>query len=150
MVAAQKTQWGTNLGPSGHKSYNLHVPLIHPDRPRARARLSQRKGCFFLKITSRDTRQFIPPLNKPWCLHVCSTSLLKTLWENEKLLVTSNFSFSHSVLYSFGEFAVIFYQILYCRLQILSVWKSLEFIVWKRVKSHIKMDFKILMSEMFS
>ena len=28
---------------------------------------------------------------------VCSTSLLKTLWENEKLLVTSNFSFSHSV-----------------------------------------------------
>ena len=28
---------------------------------------------------------------------VCSTSLLKTLWEKEKLLVTSNFSFSHSV-----------------------------------------------------
>ena len=35
--------------------------------------------------------------NKPWFLRVCSTSLLKTLWENEKLLVTSNFSFSHSV-----------------------------------------------------
>ena len=30
-------------------------------------------------------------LNKPWFLHICSTSLLKTLWEKEKLLVTSNF-----------------------------------------------------------
>ena len=30
------------------------------------------------------------------------TSLLKTLWEKEKLLVTSNFSFSHSIFYPFG------------------------------------------------
>ena len=30
------------------------------------------------------------------------TSLLKTLWEKEKLLVTSNFSFSHSVFYLSG------------------------------------------------
>ena len=30
------------------------------------------------------------------------TSLLKTLWEKEKLLVTSDFSFSHSVFYPFG------------------------------------------------
>ena len=34
--------------------------------------------------------------NKPWFLPVCSTSLLKTLREKEKLLVTSNFSFYHS------------------------------------------------------
>ena len=34
---------------------------------------------------------------RPW-----ETSLLKTLWEKEKLLVTSNFSFSHSVFYPFG------------------------------------------------
>ena len=39
--------------------------------------------------------------NKPWFLHLCSTSLLKTLWEKEKLLVTSNFSFSHSVFCPF-------------------------------------------------
>ena len=38
-----------------------------------------------------------PFANKPLFLHVCSTSLLKTLREKEKLLVTSNFSFSHSV-----------------------------------------------------
>ena len=30
--------------------------------------------------------------NKLWFLCVCSASLLKTLWEKEKLLVTSNFS----------------------------------------------------------
>ena len=28
-----------------------------------------------------------------------------------------------------------FHQILNCRLQILSVWKSLKFVVWERVKS---------------
>ena len=32
---------------------------------------------------------FNPFPNKPWYLRVCSTSLLKTLWEKEKLLVTS-------------------------------------------------------------
>ena len=39
--------------------------------------------------------------NKPWFLRVCSISLLNTMWEKEKLLVTSNFSFSHSVFYPF-------------------------------------------------
>ena len=39
--------------------------------------------------------------NKPWFLRVCSKRLLKTLREKEKLLVTSNFSFSHSVFYPF-------------------------------------------------
>ena len=34
--------------------------------------------------------------NKPWFLRVCSTCLLKTLWEKEKLLVTSNFSFLYA------------------------------------------------------
>ena len=37
---------------------------------------------------------FNPFPNKPWFLRVCSTSLLKTLREKEKLLVMSNFSFS--------------------------------------------------------
>ena len=34
---------------------------------------------------------------RPW-----ETSLLKKLWEKEKLLDTSNFSFSHTVFYPFG------------------------------------------------
>ena len=73
--------------------------------------------------------------NKPWFLHVCSTSLLKTLWEKEKLLVTSNFSFSRSVFYPFEELSAIFikFKIVVCKH--FWVWKSLKFIVWERVKA---------------
>ena len=62
-------------------------------------------------------RTFNPFPNKPWFLRVCSTSLLKTLWEKEKLLVTSNFSFSRSVFYSFGELSAVFikYEIVICK-----------------------------------
>ena len=67
--------------------------------------------------------------NKPWFLRVCSTSLAKTLWEKEKLLVTSNFSFSHSVFYPFGWTFCHFHQIWNCRMLTLSVWKSLKFVV---------------------
>ena len=42
-----------------------------------------------------------PLPNKPWFLHVCCTGLSKTLWEKEKLLVTSKCSFPHSVFYPF-------------------------------------------------
>ena len=72
--------------------------------------------------------------NKPWFLHVCSTSLLKTLWEKEKLLVKSSFSFSHSVFLHVWILFCCFHQIWNCRLQTLSVWKSLKFVVWERVK----------------
>ena len=51
---------------------------------------------------------FNPFPNKPWLLRVCSSSLLKTLWEKEKLLVTINFSFSHRVFYPFLELSAIF------------------------------------------
>ena len=40
---------------------------------------------------------------RPW-----ETSLLKTLRQKEKLLVTSNFSFIHSVFYPFRELSEIF------------------------------------------
>ena len=46
--------------------------------------------------------------NKPWFLRVCSTGLWKTLWEKKKLLVTSNFFFSHSVFYPFKELSAVF------------------------------------------
>ena len=49
--------------------------------------------------------------NNPWFLHVCSKGLLKTPREKEKLLVTSSFSFSHSVFYSFGEPSAIFIKL---------------------------------------
>ena len=46
--------------------------------------------------TGTVNRHINPFANNTWFLRVCSTSLLKTLWEKEKMLVTSNFSFSHS------------------------------------------------------
>ena len=49
--------------------------------------------------------------NKPWLLRVCGTSLLKTLWEKEKLLETSNFSFSRSVFYPLGELSPLFIKL---------------------------------------
>ena len=72
--------------------------------------------------------------NKPWFLRVCRNSLLKTMWEKEKLLVTSNFSFSHSVFYPFIELFAIFIklEIVVCkvfqfgRVQSLSFGKGLR------------------------
>ena len=55
--------------------------------------------------------------------------VLKTLCEKEKLLVTSNFSFSHSVFYPFRELFPHFHQIQNCCLQLRSVWKGLKFVV---------------------
>ena len=50
---------------------------------------------------------------------------MKTLWEKEKLLETSNFSFFNSVFYPFEELSAIFikFEIVICKLfQFESVW----------------------------
>ena len=91
---------------------------------------------------TRQTNQYLISLfcyvnpfpNKPWFLRVYSTSLLKTLWEKEKLLVTSNFSFSHSVFYLFEELSAIFNKIEIVVCKPLSIWTSLKLAVWERVK----------------
>ena len=84
-----------------------------------------------------QTLSLNPFPNKPWFLRVCSTSLLKTLREKEKLLVTSNFSFSHSVFYPFKELSTIFIQFKIIVYK-LSVWKSLKFAVWERDKQEMQ------------
>ena len=50
--------------------------------------------------------------------YVSALQVLKTLWVKEKLLVTSNFFFSHSVFYPFGELSAIFirFKIVVCKL----------------------------------
>ena len=47
-----------------------------------------------------------------------AVQVLKTLLEKEKLLVTSNFSFSHRVFYPLGELFSIFieFEIVVCNL----------------------------------
>ena len=49
--------------------------------------------------------------------YVSAVQVLKTQWEKEKLLVTSNFSLSRSVFYPFGELSVIFikFEIVVCK-----------------------------------
>ena len=81
--------------------------------------------------------RFNPFPNKPWFLRVCSTLLFKTQWEKEKLLLMSNFSFSHSVFYPFEELSN-------CRLQTLSVWPSLKFVVWERFEVKVTMSFWVV------
>ena len=56
--------------------------------------------------------------DKPWFSHACSTSLVKTLWEKDQMLVTSNFSSSHRVFYPFGEHSATFikFKIVVCKL----------------------------------
>ena len=49
-----------------------------------------------------------PFLNKACFSRVCSTSLLKALWEKEKLFVTSSLSFFLSVFFSFGELFAVY------------------------------------------
>ena len=67
--------------------------------------------------------------NKPWFLRVCTRNLWKTLRAEEKLLVTNKFSLSPSVFNLFGELPAIFIKFEIVRLQTLSVWKSLKFVV---------------------
>ena len=62
----------------------------------------------------------------------CIADFLKTLWEKEKLLGTSNFSFSHSVFNPFRELSAIFIKFeIVCKL---FQFGSLKFVVWETVK----------------
>ena len=65
---------------------------------------------------------------------------MKTLWGKEKLLIMSNFSFSHSAFYPLGELLVSFTKLKNCRLQALSIWESLKFVVWEKVKDYTTCD----------
>ena len=69
--------------------------------------------------------------NKPWFLRVCSSRLLKTLWEKEKLLGTNNFSFSHSVWYLFEELSAIFIRLKLLSANSLSFGKVLNLLFGK-------------------
>ena len=102
------------------------------------------KSSFFRVVKSQDCvlKRVNPFPSKPLVLPVCSTNLLKTLWEKEKLHVTSNFVCSLQAIWfaRYKQFRLFpqcfftclanfchFHQNENCRLQALSVWKSLKF-----------------------
>ena len=77
------------------------MTLYQIDKILYRSNSEHLQATYIIELTLSQT------LTKHWFLRVCSTSLLKTLGEKEKLLVTSNVSFSHSVLYLFADFFTI-------------------------------------------
>ena len=100
MTLLQKTktiQSCSNPGPQDYESNTL--PLSHTGLP------------------------FNPLPNNTTFQHTKDIQLWKTLWEKEKLLVVSNFSFSHNVFYPIWYL----FSILKCRLQFVSIWTSLKF-----------------------
>ena len=86
-----------------------------------RRKIHQRKFCDVLALSQTS----------PLFSHVCSTSLLKTLWEKEKLLVTSNFSFSPVFSTLLQNFIFIKFKIVVCNP--LSDWKSVKSVVWEKL-----------------
>ena len=130
IAKTNRQQWERNE--SDERAYVLthaHTPNCHCDKyvSLTASRLDKKCLCIqrrFIfsgkgaKTIWEITTQAVPFPNKPWFLRVCSTSPLKTLWEKEKLLVKSNFSFSRSVFYPFGELSAIFlkFEIVVCKL----------------------------------
>ena len=70
--------------------------------------------------------------SKPWFLRVCSTSLFENTVGKGEIARNEQFLL-FPVFFNWRTFCH-FYQISYCRLQTLSIWKSLKSDTWERVK----------------
>ena len=108
--------------------WQVHPVLLNSTQHNILSKFPSITSTFF--FSPRCFKKAINPFpNKPWFLRVCITSLLKTLWEKKKLLVTSNFSFSHCVFYLFGELSAIFikFTIVVCQRFEFGTVKKLSF-----------------------
>ena len=85
----------------------IHMRIIYNKK------LKSQNHTSLFRLTWADSvcRGINPFPNNSLLLRVCSASLLKTLWEKEKLLATSNFSFFLSVFYPFGKLSAIFIEL---------------------------------------
>ena len=92
------------------------------------ARELQRPSCIVTSCRCISSLPYNPDFQRPW-----ESSLLKTLWEKEKMLVTSIFSFSHIVFYpsqiKFPFFGHIYFVV--CKCFEFGLVKN--FVVWERV-----------------
>ena len=79
----------------------------------------------FAKYFQRRPLPWSLTLNKPWFLCVCSTSLLKTLWEKGEIACNEQFLLFPQCFLLFGELSVIFmkFEIVVCKLNSLEVYK---------------------------
>ena len=96
--------------------------------------LTPRWGCVHFYLGFQYPSYLNPFPNKPWLLRVCGTCLLKTLWEKGEIARNEQFLLFPQCFQPLWRTLCHFLQIRNCRLQTLSVWKSLKFVVWERVK----------------
>ena len=82
-------------------------------------------------------KEFKPFPNKRRFSRICCRSLLKTMWEKKKLLVTEHFLVFLPCFLPVWRNSCHFDRIWNCRLQSLSVWKSPKSVVWKKVKDKL-------------
>ena len=84
---------------------------------------------------SINTHVLLNPFpNKPWFSRVYSTSLWKILWGKGEIAHNEQFLLFPQCFLSIWRTFCHFHQTKNCRLQSLSVWKSLKVVVWERVK----------------
>ena len=79
-----------------------------------------------LNYSNETWNRFNPLLHRYSFWRINNRRLLKTLWEKKKLLITSNFSFSHNVFYSVKELYPHLSIFLTSYLYLLLKWKSLK------------------------
>ena len=96
---------------SVHKVYSEWLKQVRPCSSVFSSTGQRPAGLCHGPVSGMCQSMLNPFPNKPWFLQVCSASLLKTLRDKEKLLETSNFSFSPSVFYWFGELSAVFMEL---------------------------------------
>ena len=126
MASKQPLTWKNHL--ISHQSRKDHVlpfprPVVHPQKNWATP-----------VLTFTQT--------SPGCYVFAVQVFRKHHGKKRKLLIMSNFSFSHSVFCPSGELSAIFIKSETC-VQTLSVWKSLKFIIWERVKGEKNLSLSV-------
>ena len=120
-------------------------PLSHPGRAKPWEKEKSAKPAFtatpfsysdFSPFTNITMMSFNLFRNKPWFCRVCRTSLLKTLLRKGEIACDEQFLLFPQCFVPVWRNFFHFHKICYCLLQTLSVWKSVKFIVWERVKPH--------------
>ena len=119
MINRKSMRWSTGRGNITEIMLKMALKTIPSNNPTTCVDYRSNVIHSSLSLTFRKILRIRlkPFQNKPWFLHVCTKSFFKTLWEKEKLLITSNFSFSHSVFYLFGELSAFFikFKIVVCK-----------------------------------
>ena len=81
---------------------------------------------------------FNPFPNKLWCLRVCSRSIFENTVGKGEIARIEQFLLFPQCFLLVWKTICDFHQIRNCRLQTVSIWKSLKFVAWERVKQSSK------------